>query len=372
MDAWQIDALDQIELDAKNQGRSIEQATKIQFIRQIGGSGFARIFRLDTNVGTFVVKVPLPAQQDIYESDDIYDLENALDSENGLESVDQLMSVQPLVAEAHGLGALAKQPFVRVPRVIAAPDDSPREDRHIDDAPIHSSEPNFPLPPNPNCDAEKTANPSQLLITEFIESSSSKGFQAKSEEAFGRNLAKMHLALPNDRFGLERNNFLGATLQPNDWHDDWITFWLTQRLESQFRLAQQNGYYQDELKSLCESLLGKLPEILASPVKAKPCLIHGDLWNGNFWIDDQGKPVIIDPAVYYAPAEVEFGMTSLFGGLSQRFMDAYQEISPLSGDFQRRIAVYRFYHLINHLNLFGEGYFIQSVHCLHEILHPDN
>jgi len=57
-----------------------------------------------------------------------------------------------------------------------------------------------------------------------------------------------------------------------------------------------------------------------------------------------------------ADREAEFGMTTLFGGLSHCFYDAYQEMWPLQAGSDDRIEIYRLYHLLNHLNLFGTSY----------------
>lgn len=48
--------------------------------------------------------------------------------------------------------------------------------------------------------------------------------------------------------------------------------------------------------------------------KEEPGLLHGDLWNGNFLIRQDGKPYLIDPATYYGHSEMDMAMTQLFGG----------------------------------------------------------
>ena len=73
-------------------------------------------------------------------------------------------------------------------------------------------------------------------------------------------------------------------------------------------------------------------------------------------VGDQGEPVFIDPAVYFGHREAEFGMTTLFGGFDDRFYQAYNESFPLADGSIDRIAIYRLYHLLNHLNLFGNSY----------------
>jgi fructosamine-3-kinase len=66
--------------------------------------------------------------------------------------------------------------------------------------------------------------------------------------------------------------------------------------------------------------------------------------------------VLIDPAVYYGDREAEIAFTELFGGFSSKFYAAYNEAWPLMPGYDVRRDLYNLYHLLNHLNLFGEGY----------------
>ena len=72
--------------------------------------------------------------------------------------------------------------------------------------------------------------------------------------------------------------------------------------------------------------------------------------------DEDGGPVIVDPAVYYGRREADLAMTKLFGGFDTRFDAAYEENWPLAPGAGERLEIYKLYHLLNHLNLFGGGY----------------
>ena len=110
----------------------------------------------------------------------------------------------------------------------------------------------------------------------------------------------------------------------------------------------------NELLQSGQQLQQKLHEILA--IDEPPCLIHGDLWSGNYLCDELVDPVLVDPAAYFGHREAEFGMTMLFGGFDESFYSAYNEVWPLAPGSEDRIAIYRLYHLLNHLNLFGKSY----------------
>jgi len=73
-------------------------------------------------------------------------------------------------------------------------------------------------------------------------------------------------------------------------------------------------------------------------------------------VDEDGKPVLIDPAAYQGRREADLAMTHLFGGFDSRFYAAYQEVWPLESGSEDRLEIYELYHRLNHLNLFGSGY----------------
>ena len=62
--------------------------------------------------------------------------------------------------------------------------------------------------------------------------------------------------------------------------------------------------------------------------------------------------------------EADLAMTRLFGGFEPAFYRAYEEASPLATGHEDRLPIYQLYHILNHLNLFGGGYYAQSKHIL--------
>ena len=199
-----------------------------------------------------------------------------------------------------------------------------------------------------------------VIVLEAIQSHSPT---ADFFETFAMQLAQMHRAGAADRFGFRHDNFLGETAQPNSWADDWTSFWSESRLGFQLKLARENGYGGDELQRLGGALQSKLDSLIGGSIE-KPALVHGDLWSGNWLCDDRNQPALIDPAVYYGNRESEFGMTTLFGGLPEQFYSAYNEAWPMESGWQDRVAIYRLYHLLNHLNLFGASYLAECMAIL--------
>ncbi len=155
--------------------------------------------------------------------------------------------------------------------------------------------------------------------------------------------------------------------QPNPWTRSWLEFFRRHRLGHQLELARRQGRADGELDRLGERLLDRLDQWLDVPGEP-PCLLHGDLWSGNFMVGPQGEPVLIDPACYYGHREAELAMTQLFGGFAPEFYAAYEEAWPLPPESAPRVAIYKLYHLLNHLNLFGGSYRGQCVGVLRRLV----
>ena len=162
----------------------------------------------------------------------------------------------------------------------------------------------------------------------------------------GRMLANLHRQA-GPRFGWARDNYIGLSPQQNGWCDGWIEFWVTRRMDPQISWAREKGFDVS------------MPSMrLLENHKPRPSLLHGDLWSGNAGFTAEG-PVIFDPAVYYGDRETDLAMSELFGGFPREFYRAYDEVFPLEPGYEKRKHLYKLYHLLNHLNIFGGGYLAQ-------------
>lgn len=175
-------------------------------------------------------------------------------------------------------------------------------------------------------------------------------------ELLGERLAALHRHSAAE-FGWSRDNFIGRTPQPNTRTSDWGSFVRDQRIGFQLSLARQAGYSLDS--SRCTRLLEGIPAFYRD-YQPTPSLLHGDLWGGNWFTDENGDPVIFDPAVYYGDHEADLAMTELFGGFGPAFYAAYQNSWPLDVGYPIRRDLHQLYHVLNHLNLFGGGYLGQA------------
>ena len=227
--------------------------------------------------------------------------------------------------EAHGLQELEKSKTIRVPHVFLVTED--------------------------------------FLLIEYIASGrSSNAFF----ELFGKRFADLH-RFKSESFGFYEDNFIGHTAQLNiaagAQKSDWKTFYYEKRLLYQFKLAEKQGLSSSRLNEGFAKLENRIDQILAGS-ENDAVLLHGDLWSGNYLTDENEQPVIIDPAVYYGNREVDLAMTKVFGGFDTQFYSAYNEAYPLADGYDYRENIYKLYHILNHLNLFGMGYHSQAVNLL--------
>ncbi|MBI3243969.1 MAG: fructosamine kinase family protein [Chloroflexi bacterium] len=213
--------------------------------------------------------------------------------------------------EAEGLVALAAPNAIRVPKVLGVG-------------------PNF-------------------ILQEFVEPGPRR---ANFWETLGLQMAALHNHT-SPRFGFPHDNYIGPTTQINTWEDDGHTFFAEHRLRFQADLARRNRYRNSTDLRQMDSLVS----LLSSLIPPQPAsLLHGDLWSGNLHTGPNGEPVLIDPAAHYGWAEADLAMMTLFGSPPVSFFKAYESARPLEPGYRDRFDLYNLYHLLNHLNLFGESY----------------
>ncbi|MCJ7701874.1 MAG: fructosamine kinase family protein [Anaerolineales bacterium] len=173
--------------------------------------------------------------------------------------------------------------------------------------------------------------------------------------SFGHQLAALH-KYTNEQFGFGADNYIGSTPQPNPWTEDGFEFFTKQRLLFMACMARERGLLDRGDEARVAALTARLPQLVP---QQPPSLIHGDLWSGNALTTADGSPAIIDPAAHYGWAEAELAMTTLFGSFPSEFYRAYEEVRPLEPGYPSRYPIYNLYHLLNHLILFGRGYWGQ-------------
>jgi len=231
-------------------------------------------------------------------------------------------------AEADGLAALAEAGALRVPRVITRGDDGERA----------------------------------WLVLEWLDLAA---LSPASGARLGAALAALH-AIPREKFGWARDNYIGASAQVNGWSGEWLPFWRDRRLVAQLRYAAHKRL-PSRMIDRGERLAADC-EVFFRDHRPSPSLLHGDLWGGNAAALGDGTPVVFDPAVYVGDREADLAMTELFGGFPADFQAAYRAALPLDDGYRVRRDLYNLYHVLNHANLFAGGYVAQATESIGRLL----
>jgi fructosamine-3-kinase len=228
--------------------------------------------------------------------------------------------VENFRCEAEGLRALGESGVIRVPKVYAT----------------------------------GVAGGEALLAIEWIEPGRAFATPGRFTN-FGRQLARLHRETAGAAIGWANDNYLGSAQQPNRACRSWPEFVAQRRIGFQIRWAADQGLADRQLQTDCQTIITRMHQLLGGRDDSTS-LLHGDLWSGNYLFDAAGQPVLIDPAVYRGCREAEWGMITWFGGCPGEFERAYQDEWPMPPGWRDRVAVYRLYHQLNHLNLFGGSY----------------
>lgn len=127
-------------------------------------------------------------------------------------------------------------------------------------------------------------------------------------------LAQLHRrsVSPTSELGMHTTTCQGRTPQAVFWESSWTKFF-SNLLQHVVDLDFETNGYWEELhlleKRLFESVIPRLIGALDSDGRSiKPCLIHGDLWEGNTGTSSEtGDIYVFDSGAFYAHNEMEIG-----------------------------------------------------------------
>jgi fructosamine-3-kinase len=208
--------------------------------------------------------------------------------------------------------------------------------------------------------AERTALPvpavpavnERLLVMAYAPGASR--FDDEAEGHAAELLAALH-GLTAPTFGFERDTLIGGLRQPNPPTVSWLAFFAEQRLVYMAGEAARAGRLPATTRARVERLAGRVGEWLAEP--ARPALIHGDVWTTNVLARGGRITAFLDPAIYFADAEIELAFIGLFGTFDRAFYERYHALRPITpGFFEERRDLYNLYPLLVHVRLFGGSY----------------
>lgn len=198
-----------------------------------------------------------------------------------------------------------------------------------------------------------------FLLLEYL---APRPLDAHNAFLLGQQLARLHQWSEQPQFGLDFDNDLSTTPQPNAWQRRWSTFFAEQRIGWQLELAAEKGLEFGDIDLIVDAVHQQL-----AGHQPQPSLLHGDLWSGNCALGPNG-PYIYDPACYWGDRECDLSMLPLHPEQPPQLYDGYQSVAPLPPDFLTRQPLYQLYTLLNRAILFGGQHLVTAQKALERIL----
>lgn len=211
----------------------------------------------------------------------------------------------------------------------------------------------------PRVFATGTSRHHSFLILEYLPPAP---LSADSASRLGHQLAQLHQWSEQPRYGMDEDNSVTLSLQPNNWQNNWACFFSEQRIGWQLTLAAEKG--------LC---FGNSEQIIAAIARCigrhhpHPSLLHGDLWPGHCAVS-HNQPWIFNPACYWGDRECDLALWQEDNRLTAPLLEAYQQHSPLPEDYRQRQPAYRLYYLLNRACAFGEHWRNEAQQTIDQLL----
>ncbi|KAL8692414.1 MAG: hypothetical protein Q9218_002565 [Villophora microphyllina] len=194
-----------------------------------------------------------------------------------------------------------------------------------------------------------------FLLTEFRHIAK----QPADPAPLSHRLADLHQRSisPNGKFGFYVKTCHAMVRQEVDiWDSSWCALF-TRHLDHIMATAKilfsWPFHYRQwpEFDILCRLVLIKVVPRLLDPLQSdgrvlKPCLLHGDCWDGNTAMDPgTGQAFVFDPSSFYGHNEYDLGHWSAERHLMSRedYINSYKEVFPPSApvqDFEARHLLY--------------------------------
>lgn len=167
---------------------------------------------------------------------------------------------------------------------------------------------------------------------------------------------------PTGKFGFPVKTCDGKLAHTVDWDVSWASFYRRLLLGVCKLDLETNGPWPELERAtaqICDVVIPRLLDNLrtseGSGEPIKPCIIHGDLWEGNMGINKAtGDTLIFDAGSYFAHNEMELGhwrceFSSVFREqvYMQHYLENYPAAEPAS-EFEDRNRLYSLKGAINY------------------------
>jgi fructosamine-3-kinase len=164
---------------------------------------------------------------------------------------------------------------------------------------------------------------------------------------FASRLAQLHKdsQSPNGKFGFHVPTCDGDRAHVVDWDSSWASFYRELFLGVCELDLAKNGPWPEYELAIQQVAWTVIPRLLDDLREAgqpiKPCIIHGDQWEGNMGIrKDTGTRILFDAGSFYGHNEMELGAwrceyTTVFG--DKAYTEAYLQ-HYLAADLRKSLT----------------------------------
>ncbi len=177
----------------------------------------------------------------------------------------------------------------------------------------------------------------------------------------GQQLAHLHQWSDQPQFGLDFDNDLSTTPQPNAWQRRWSVFCrAAYRLAAGARGGEGIALWRYRYLSRYGTAATGQPSAAAFAV-ARGSVVRQLRFRA-------GWPYIFDPACYWGDRECDLAMLPMHPEQPPQIYDGYQSVSPLPSGFLDRQPIYQLYTLLNRAILFGGQHLVTAQQALDDVL----
>ena len=157
----------------------------------------------------------------------------------------------------------------------------------------------------------KTKNPATyFFLCEFAEMSNGD----PDPDRLCARIIELHekSVSPTGKFGFHVRTCNGRTPQATEWDSSWTSFFAKLMVHVMAEDVKTNGSWPDLENTGARLVSHVIPRLVGALEtegrSVKPCLIHGDLWEGNTGTSaETGDIILFDAGSYYAHHEMEIG-----------------------------------------------------------------
>lgn len=202
------------------------------------------------------------------------------------------------------------------------------------------------------------------LILEYINNDNKKPFITKKDLL--TSIIKIH-SIKHNQFGFDFNTQIGGLEKINTYKKNWVEFFRDQRLYFIFNLINKKNLIDLSFANKIEILLNKID--LMIPSNPQPCLLHGDLWEGNILFNNGKFSSFIDPGSFFGHNELEVAYLRWFNPsfIDADFLDKYRNFIEIHKDYLKYEPIYQLYYSLLNVYLWDKSYIKDSKNLLKKI-----